>query len=646
MASSTKSISKPVAFRANVSGLLYFNSKDLQEFDPFFYHGCKTKPRNILAKKNIPSSEYMYANFNTRNGSWITSTEECKKAQLLITKTWVEAHMRSMQEERRNEPDQSIPPIVLETPCDKAHPIIFIEESRKFRDETGTTVDIDVRGILACDMSQSSVFFRCSDVAFACEMLDLSKVITQSDNVYREKIDYVYFQLDKRNVVELYLTREGVVKVFSDKDDENCRRLMQWVIEVSCLKNSVEKEIKEEESQQIDVSIVGGGGEERVVKEEYEAAPDPLYLEEHEKLFVDQEDGTTIEVVALGTERKEDQVYFLCSNVSKAFGMLNLNKSITREDRGGYTENIDYMYFNPYCSPNGGAPPNKNANKYSLYLTYEGLLRVLFISRHKDATKFRKWATSILFTHQMGTKESKEGLAAKLAGIDLKSFKAVFNKYATTFPSIYLMHLGQVKDLRQTFGIDSSVVDDLVVYKYGFTGDLVDRFKQHMNDYGKLPGVTLLLTTFHMIDPQYTSKAESDVRQLIKFQHLNLTISGRKELVAMSEEDVAYIKKEYGNIGLRYAGATAELRAEIRELEKKLEKEIADKELQKERYENELEKERADKDLQKERYEKDLQKEMYERRLVELDKRLVEMERDNYKRERDDYKVTIDRLNR
>lgn len=644
MASSTKSISKPVAFRANVSGLLYFNSKDLQDFDPFFYHGCKSKPRNILAKKNIPSSEYMYANFNTRNGSWIPSTEECKKAQLLITKTWVEAHMRSMQEERRNEPDQSIPPIVLETPCDKAPPIIFIEESRKFRDETGTTVDIDVRGILACDMSQSSVFFRCSDVAFACDLLDLSKVITQS--VYREKIDYVYFQLDQRNAVELYLTREGVVKVFSDKEDENCKLFMQWVIEVSCLKNSVEKERKEY-SPSIDVSIVGGGGgEERVVKEEYEAAPGPLYLEEHEK-FRDA-DGNVLDIETIGTRDRKGIRFRVKGDkesigVMEAFNMPNLDHTLRRTDAGGkYTSDHYQVYF---IRDKGGLPPSPTIKK-AQYLTYKGILRVLFASNSGTADKFQDWAEEILFTHQMGTKEAKEGLAAKLAGIDLKSFKAVFNKYATTFPSIYLMHLGQVKDLRQTFGIDSSVVDDLVVYKYGFTGDLVDRFKQHMNDYGKMPGVTLLLTTFHMIDPQYTSKAENDVRQLIKFQHLNLTISGRKELVAMSEEDVAYIKKEYGNIGLRYAGATAELRAEIRELEKKLEKEIADKELQKERYENELEKERADKDLQKERYEKDLQKEMYERRLVELDKRLVEMERDNYKRERDDYKVTIDRLNR
>jgi hypothetical protein len=629
MASSSKSISKPVAFRVNVSGVLYFNSKDLQEFDAIFYHGCKTKPRNILVKKNIPSSEYMYANFNTRNGgSWITSTEECKKAQLLITKTWVEAHMRSMNEARRNEPDQSIQPIVPEKPCDISPPLVFIEESRKFRDDTENTVDIEVRGILADDSSQSSVFFRCSDVAFACDMFDLSKVITQSDKVYREKIDYVYFQT-KGSTVDLYLTREGVVKVFDDTKDDTCRRFMQWVMDVSCLKKCVEKERKEE-SHPVAASIDGGGGgggsEQPDVKEEYEAAPDPLYLEEHEK-FRDA-DGNILEIETVCRDpknRTEMNTFFRCSDVSEKLDLPSLNKNVTRLDQsGGYSENIDYRYFNPYCSPNRGAPPNKNANKYAIYLTFEGLLRVLFVSRNKNISSFRIWATTILFTHQLGTKEAKRNLAAKLAGIDLNTFNTVFDKHASKFPCIYLMHLGKVKDLRETFGIDPSVVDDLVVYKYGLTNNMERRFNEHIARYGE----NIKLNTFHVIDPQFLHEAEGEVRQMMKFNRFNLSVEGNNELVSLSKEGLEHVKIQYGHIGQRYAGASAESSQKIEELR------------------TELKDARA-------KHEFELEKERYERRIVELKKQIVEMERDNYKRERDDYKrerddykVTIDRLNR
>lgn len=624
MASSTKTLSKPVSFRANLSGLLYFNSKDLQDFDPLFYYGCKSKPRNILVKKNIPSSEYMYANFNSRNGSWNTSNEECKKAQLLITEDWVYKYMRSMQPDPRvrpREPEPSIQPIDPDDskPGESAPPLVFIEESRKFRDDTGNTVDIEIRGTLSDDPLQSSVFFRCSDLTWACDVLNLSKIITQSDNLYTENIDYVYFQLAKGPTVELYLTREGVVKAFDDMKDETCRRLMQWAMDVSCLmmKEDLEPVVKPS----------GGGEEHEVKKEEYESAPDPLYLEEDEK-FRDV-DGNVVDIETRGTKDRKGIRFRVKGDtesigVMEAFNMPNLDQVLRRQTSQYTTMDHYTVYFIKVSRVDDASPTIKKAQ----YLTYKGLLRVLFASNSGTAERFQDWAEETLFTHQMGSKETKEGLAANLAGIDLKSFKAVFDKYATTFPCIYLMHLGTVKDLRETFGIDPSVVDDLVVYKYGFTRDLVDRFKQHMNDYGKKIGVTLLLTTFHMIDPQYTSKAENDVRQLMKFKHSNLTISGRKELVALSEEDFSYVKKEYGNIGLRYAGATAGLRAEIVELEKKLEKEIADKE------------------LQKQRYEKELQKESYERRIVELDKRIVEMERDNYKRERDDYKVTIDRLTR
>ena len=439
----------PVAFCVDSeTNRMFYNSKELQDYDPVFYYGCKTRPRNILIKKNIPVTDYLYANFNGRNGAWIPSTDGCKKAQLLISKTWIDAHMRSMRESVKEIHD--IPTSI--------HPI--------------PPVPI----------------------------------------------------------------------------------------------------------------VSGGGSEEYVVKEEYEEAPPLLFLEENEKFH--DIDGNILDIETVCRDpknRTEMNTFFRCSDVSKAFDMPSLNKTITRDDRG-YEENTDYKYFNPHRYVNDVAIANKNP--FALYLTYEGLLRVLFVSRNKHTASFRKWATAILFTHQMGTKEAKEGLAANLSGIDIKTFKAVFDTYATTFPCIYLMYLGTVKDLRATFGIDVHVVDDLVVYKYGFTRDLGRRFQEHSGTYGKMSGVTLRLMSFHAVDTKYTVNAESDVRGLMNFKHANLTVDGRKELVALSGDDLTYVKQEYSRIGARYAGATAGLTAEINELKSKI-KDL-ENELQKERYEKKM----------------------------------------------------------
>ena len=446
---------KPNSFRADSSDNFFFNSKDLQEYDPVFYYGCKTKPRNILQKKNVPTTEYLYANFNARDGAWILSSNECKKAQLLISKNWVDIHMHSMQTDR----------------SDIATPVV------------------------------------------------LSNIITP---VPLDEVDGDHWS-------------------------------------------------------------------------KYQEVPPLMELDDTEK-FHDSE-GNILEIETRGTERREDVVFFRCSDVSIAFNMPSLNGNITR-DRSGYEENTDYKYFKGGRSSLGLAPPNKtaNANPFYLYLTYEGLLRVLFVSRNKHATSFRKWATAILFTHQMGVKDAKNDMAANLAGIDRTTFKAVFDGYASTFPCIYLMRLGPVKSLRNTFDIKMDVMDDLIVYKYGFTQDLGKRFQEHTAGYGKMPGVSLKLSTFHVIDTKYTAAAEGEVRAFVKKTY-QLIVPNHKELIAMSDEDMKYLKTQYGYIGQRYAGATASLTKEIAELKtriKELEDELVAKDLmyannlQKEQYEHKL----------------------------------------------------------
>ena len=412
------STTKPIPFNIEISDKMYYKSKDLQVYDPAFYYGCKKLPRNIIGKKNIPTSEYIFANTKINDwnlSEWNVSSATCKKAQLLITQFWVETNMTSMKSLHNHNEEQTQPIINnnIENTLMCLPPIIELDDNEKFKAETGNIIEIETCG-----------------------------------------------------------------------------------------------------------------------------------------------------------ERHEDKIYFKCSDISKGFGMDNLNKNVTDTDKG-YEENVDYTYFIRHNSPNRGAQANKNGVK-TLYLKYEGVLRVLFVSRHKNATIFRKWATQKLFTIQMGTPEAKIKLGTDLLQITSKTYKAVFNTYATKFPCIYLLLLGKIKDLRETFKISTEVDDNSFVYKYGFSDDLGRRIGEHDAKYGKLPNVNIKLSTFHIIDPKYTSEAENDVREFASVFELKIDTDGYNELIVLNTKQHDILKHQYAYIGKNYAGATAEIQRQITELKEKL----------------------------------------------------------------------------
>ena len=414
---------KPTAFQINpTNDLLYYNSKELQEYDPVFYYGCKTKPRNIIVKKAIPESEYVYANLKSKE--WKMSSADCKKAQLLISKSWVDKHLFKI-------------------------------------------------------------------------------VFTNSNSVP----DHIADTVNTRVVEE-------------EEEDEK---------------------------------------EEKVPEE----APPLLHLNDKEKFH--DSDGTIIEIETRG-EKNRNKIYFKAADVSKGFGMDSLDNTLLRIDRG-YERNVDYKtFFIRDRLVNDVSPTIKKC----LYLTYHGLLRVLFVSRNKHVKKFQDWAEECLFTIQMGSKEDKIKLGTNILSISPKTYKAVFDTYANKFPCIYLLSLGKVELLRATFNIDAAVNGELTVYKYGFTDDLSRRVGEHDAKYGKMKNVTVTLSTFHIIDTKYTSEAESEIREMCDAFGKKLITNGHNELIVLTEKELSQLHKQYKRIGNEFAGATTELQDKITELKEKL----------------------------------------------------------------------------
>jgi hypothetical protein len=433
----------------------YYNSKDLCEYNPEFYYGCRTKPRTIIQKKNIPPTDYIYANLKAKE--WNLSTEECKKAQLLIAKTWVDTHYFK--------PDTTE---VVESDI-KTLNLLELEDSEKFKDANGTILEIETCG----EKTRNGIYFMVQDVMKVFEIPYLDTALGNPTSGYERCKDY-----------DTFFIRERVIN------------------------------------------------------------------------------------------------------------------------------------YDP--------PPIKKG----LYLTYHGMLRVLFVTRNRKVQQFQSWAEDKLFTIQMGEKEDKIKLGTELLNINIKTYKSVFDSCAVKFPSIYLFSLGKVGPLRNTFGIDTTVPDDHIVYKFGCTGDLADRCVQLGYKYNKLPNVDLKLSVFHTVDTKYTFDAENEIRFLCKSFKKNLKTDGHNELIVLDPSEHEMVKKYYSKIGSEYAGATAEMQREVLALKERIkemeherevareqtERKLAEKDylLERERSEKLLEREKSEKLLERERAEKLLERERVE----------------------------------
>ena len=413
-----------------VDGKEYYNAKHLQAFRKELFVGCQTKPRHITDKKNIPSTEYIYANAFAKTNTWNICGPECRKAQLLLAKAWV----------------------------------------------------------------------------------------------------------------DMYLLRTAVlvvaapVKYQTDHDG-----------------GSGGSDGVEEEEE--------GNDEEENVDDRGDILPAPplVYLEDHEK-FTDV-DGNVSEIETRG-EKSRSGIFFKVTDVARAFNMPRLN-AILLALQTSYVKGVHYCTYISRCNINASATFK---NRKTIYLTYKGLLRVLFASRSGNAEKFQDWAEERLFAHHMGSREEKVQVGADLLGVSARSFRAVFDSHASKFPAIYLMSLGKVGVLRETFGIATEVDGDATVYKYGFTDNLERRMGEQQSKYGKLANVNLTLSIFHIVDVKYTSEAEGDVRDFFKVFGNHLKVDGYNELVAFPAAQHMQIKKQYKFIGEQYLGNTAAFQSEIAEL--------------------------------------------------------------------------------
>jgi hypothetical protein len=220
-----------------------------------------------------------------------------------------------------------------------------------------------------------------------------------------------------------------------------------------------------------------------------------------------------------------------------------LSECVSKKNNN-YETDVDYVYFDPSIKVND---LDCRIKKIS-YFTYDGLIKYLYTSRSKTAKKFIMWANNILFTHQFGTTKQKRVLASKLIGVPVGDIRKALQTEMAYIACVYLFTIGLGKDLRKTMNISKKIPDDHIVCKYGKTGDLDRRTREHTLTYGKLKGATLCLLYNARIDERLISDAEADIKGMFQMGGNFIEYDNHSEIVVVSEKMLkGNVKKRYDN---------------------------------------------------------------------------------------------------
>ena len=291
-----------------------------------------------------------------------------------------------------------------------------------------------------------------------------------------------------------------------------------------------------------------------------------LELSDNEK-FIDS-NGLAIEIEVRG-ERLHNKCFFKVKDVSIGFHMPNIYDIITnKRNINSYLEHEHYKYFIIEKTIEN----RKIVNKKELYLTYEGMIRLLYVSHSSNAKFFRNWATEKLFFVQMGTMEQKQELSSKLLGVNVQSIKEVFSINSSKTPCVYLILIGSAKKLLNTIQTSQLYNDTDILCKYGCSDDIVRRVSEHERIYKKEFNINTELLTYSIIEAKYIFEAENNIKQYFKSNKVDY--KNKNELIVINQKDLDTIKQHFKIIQNSYIGRYEEMFNKIKELEILIKEEI------------------------------------------------------------------------
>jgi hypothetical protein len=135
----------------------------------------------------------------------------------------------------------------------------------------------------------------------------------------------------------------------------------------------------------------------------YKPLPPLLELEEHEKF---NRRGKVFKMEVRGDKTREG-IRFKCEDVARIFEMdliHNIDRWLVR------TEYEIFCSYNPFKLK--GSEQNVGGQPTSTYLTFDGLLKIIFASRSGTAYRFQDWVSDIIYAAHLGTSQERVNAAA------------------------------------------------------------------------------------------------------------------------------------------------------------------------------------------------------------------------------------------
>ena len=196
----------------------------------------------------------------------------------------------------------------------------------------------------------------------------------------------------------------------------------------------------------------------------YKYKPLPPLLElSQDQQFRDQY-GDVHQVEVRGDKTKEG-IWFKCEDIARVFEMQTLDTHINRLDSSEYE-----VFCSGMPAQLAGMPEqNTGGNPTSTYLTYNGLLKIIFASRSGVAYRFQDWATDIIYAAHLGTTEERLDVAAAVVDTDVESMRRYFEEQMRIkdekldqYQQEKEQHLKQLEEQQDYIGIlkDISVSDN------------------------------------------------------------------------------------------------------------------------------------------------------------------------------------------
>ena len=154
----------------------------------------------------------------------------------------------------------------------------------------------------------------------------------------------------------------------------------------------------------------------------YKFKPLPPLLELSESEKFRDEMGNVYEVEVRG-EKTKDDIRFRWRDVAQLFEM-----------KDDYLRHIlirtEYFVFCSDKAEDSSALSEQNTGGQptSTYLTYNGLLKIIFASRSGTAYRFQDWATNIIYGAHLGNTEERLDVAAAVVDTDVENMRRYFEE--------------------------------------------------------------------------------------------------------------------------------------------------------------------------------------------------------------------------